>query len=82
MTFPPIGGLASGMTRRRYALLTPEDLDLIARLRQESALPVAAVAALLCTTETAVNRVCDERNIKPRYSGVPYRRRSKRQPAA
>ena len=81
MTFPPIGGLASGMTRRRYALLTIDDKDLIARLRQESALPVPAIAALLCTTETAVTRVCKERNITPSYTGVPYRRRSKR-PAA
>jgi hypothetical protein len=82
MTFPPIGGLDSGMTRRRYALLAEEDRDLIERLRRDTALPVAAIATLLCTTETAVHRICRERDVVCRYTLTPYRRRTKRQPAA
>jgi hypothetical protein len=78
MSFPPIGGLAAGMSRRRYAVLADSDRELIARLRRESALPVAAIAALLCTTETAVIRVCKEAGAVSQYSSAPYRRRSPR----
>ena len=78
MSFPPIGGLAAGMSRRRYAVLAESDRELIARLRRESALPVAAIAALLCTTETAVIRVCKEAGVVSQYSSPPYRRRSPR----
>jgi hypothetical protein len=78
MSFPPIGGLAAGMSRRRYAVLAASDRELIARLRRESALPVAAIAALLCTTETAVIRVCKEAGVVSQYSTAPYRRRSPR----
>jgi hypothetical protein len=78
MSFPPIGGLAAGMSRRRYAVLAASDRELIARLRRESALPVAAIAALLCTTETAVIRVCKEAGAVSSYSTAPYRRRSPR----
>lgn len=78
MSFPPIGGLAAGMSRRRYAVLAESDRELIARLRRESALPVAAIAALLCTTETAMIRVCKEAGVVSQYSSPPYRRRSPR----
>jgi hypothetical protein len=78
MSFPPIGGLAAGMSRRRYAVLAESDRELIARLRRESALPVAAIAALLCTTETAVIRVCKETGAVSQYTSPPYRRRSPR----
>jgi hypothetical protein len=66
------------MSRRRYAVLAESDRELIARLRRESALPVAAIAALLCTTETAVIRVCKEAGAVSQYSSAPYRRRSPR----
>jgi hypothetical protein len=78
MSFPPIGGLAAGMSRRRYAVLTNSDRELIAKLRRESALPVAAIAARVCTTETAVTRVCQEAGAVSQYANPPYRRRSPR----
>jgi hypothetical protein len=59
-------------------VLATSDRELIARLRHESALPVAAIAALLCTTETAVIRVCKEAGVVSQYSTTPYRRRSPR----
>lgn len=78
MSFPPIGGLAAGMTRRRYAVLADEDRQLIARLRRETALPIAAIAALVCTTDSAVVRICKELAVIPQYSAAPYRRRIER----
>lgn len=78
MEFPQIGGLAAGKTRRRYGLLAAEDHDLIVRLRKESALPVAVIAALLCTTETAVARVCRDRSVIPNYPNPPHRRKARR----